>query len=137
MTNASIKSLLSVALLTLGAAVITACGSDEVPSGAVAKVGDEEISQEEFDKWLRTAVSGQAQGGPAVVPDPPEFTKCVAAKKKAPVPKGQKKPTDAALKKQCKTEFDTLKREVMQFLIQAEWVQQEAAKQDIEVSDAE
>ena len=48
---------------------------------------------------------------------------------------GQAKQTDAALKKQCKTEYDTLKREVMQFLIQAEWVQQEADKRDIEVSD--
>ena len=53
------------------------------------------------------------------------------------MPKGQKKPTDDALKKQCKTEYDTLKREVMQFLIQAEWVQQEAADQDIKVTDKE
>ena len=53
------------------------------------------------------------------MPDPPDFTKCVAAKKKPPVAKGQKAPTDAALKKQCKEEYDTLKREVMQFLIQA------------------
>ena len=53
------------------------------------------------------------------------------------MPKGQKKPTDEALKKQCKTEYDALKREVMQFLIQAEWVQQEAADQDIKVSDKE
>ena len=54
-----------------------------------------------------------------------------------PGAEGPKKPTTAALKKQCKTEYDTLKREVMQFLIQAEWVQQEAEKQDIKVSDAE
>ena len=46
-------------------------------------------------------------------------------------------PPTAQLKKQCKQEYDTLKREVMQFLIQAEWVQQEADKQDIKVSDAE
>ena len=63
------------------------------------------------------------------MPDPPDFTACVAAKAKTPVPKGQPKPTTAALKKQCKTEYDTLKREVMQFLIQAEWVEQEADKQ--------
>ena len=42
-----------------------------------------------------------------------------------------------ALKKQCKSEYDALKREVMQFLIQAEWVQQEAADQDIKVTDAQ
>jgi foldase protein PrsA len=137
MNYASIKSLLSAGLLTVGAAAIVACGSsDSVPSGAVATVGDEEITQEEFDKWLKTAVSGQAQGGEAVVPDPPQFTKCVAAKKDAPVPKGQEKPSDAALKKQCQQEYDTLKREVMLFLIQAEWVEQEAAEQGVEVSDA-
>lgn len=135
MNHASIKSLLSAALLTLGAAAVVACGSDSVPSGSVAKVGDEEITQEEFDKWLNTAVSGQAQGAAAVVPDPPDFTKCVAAKKKA-IPKGQKQESDAALKRQCEQEYDTLKREVMLFLIQAEWVEQEAEEQGVEVSDA-
>jgi foldase protein PrsA len=108
-----------------------------VPSGAVAQVGDETITQQEFDKWLAIAVKGQGGGASAAVPDPPDFEKCVAAKKKTPVPKGQKKPTDEALKKQCKTEFDGLKREVMQFLIQAEWVQQEAEQQDIKISDKE
>ena len=137
MNYASFKSLLSAAFLTLGAAAVIGCGSsDSVPSGSVAKVGDEEITQEEFDKWLKTAVSGQAQGAATVVPDPPEFTKCVAAKKDAPLPKGQKQQPDAALKKQCEQEYDTLKREVMLFLIQAEWVEQEAEEQGVEVSDA-
>ena len=137
MNHTSFKSLLSAALLTLGAAVVVACGSgDDVPSGSVAKVGDEEIAQEEFDKWLKTAVSGQAQGAATVVPDPPDFKKCVAAKKEAPLPKGQKQQSDAALKKQCEQEYDTLKREVMLFLIQAEWVEQEAEEQGVEVSDA-
>jgi foldase protein PrsA len=136
MNYASIKSLLSAGLLTVGAAAILACGSESVPSGSVAKVGDEEITQEEFDKWLKTAVSGQAQGAATVVPDPPEFTKCVAAKKDAPLPKGQKQQSEAALKKQCEQEYDTLKREVMLFLIQAEWVEQEAEEQGVEVSDA-
>jgi foldase protein PrsA len=136
MNYASIKSLLSAGLLTIGAAAIVACGSESVPSGSVAKVGDEEISQEEFDKWLKTAVSGQAQGTTTAVPDPPDFTKCVAAKKDAPLPKGQKQQSEAALKKQCEQEYDTLKREVMLFLIQAEWVEQEAEEQGVEVSDA-
>jgi foldase protein PrsA len=136
MTHAFKKSILALAVAALGAAAITGCGND-VPSGAVAKVGDATITQDEFDKWLATAAKGNAQGGTAVVPDPPDYTKCVAAKGKTPVPKGQKKPTDEALKKQCKSEYDSLKREVMQFLIQAEWVQQEAAEQDIKVTDKE
>lgn len=136
MNRAFTKSLLALAAAALGVFAIAGCGND-VPAGAVAKVGDATITQDEFEKWLNTAAKGNAQGGTAAVPDPPEFTKCVAAKKKTPVPQGQKKPSDAALKKQCKTEYDALKREVMQFLIQAEWVQQEAADKDVKVSDKE
>jgi foldase protein PrsA len=136
MTRAFTKLLLPLAALTVGLVVLAGCGND-VPSGAVAKVGDSTITQEEFDKWLATAAKGNAQGGTAAVPDPPDYEKCVAAKAKTPVPKDQKKPTDDALKKQCKSEYDALKKEVMQFLIQAEWVQQEAADQDIKVTDAQ
>jgi foldase protein PrsA len=135
-THAVTKSLLSLSAAALGVVAFAGCGND-VPTGAVAKVGDSTITQDEFDKWLEIAVKGQGQGGAAAVPDPPDFKKCVAAKKKTPVPKGQERPGDAALKKQCKTEFDGLKREVMQFLIQAEWVQQEADAQDINISDKE
>src|SRR5215213_8894713 len=138
MTRAFIKSLIALAAATLGLAVLAGCGND-VPAGAVAKVGDSTITQDEFDKWMTIAVRGQSQqqGGQAAVPEPPDFEKCVTAKSKQPVPKGQKKPTKDALKKQCKSEYDTLKREVMQFLIQGEWVQQEAAKRGVEVKPAE
>jgi foldase protein PrsA len=134
MTHALKKSSLALVAAALGLAAFAGCGND-LPSGAVAQVGDSTISKDEFEKWLKTAARGNAQAGTAVAPDPPEFTKCVAAKQKTPVPKGQKKPTEAALKKQCKTEYDALKREVMQFLIQAEWVQQEAEDQGIKVTD--
>ena len=134
MARITLKLLIPLALTAAAAALVSACGND-VPPNAVAKVGDETITQDEFDKWLNTAVKSSAQGGTAVVPDPPDFTKCVAAKKKAPAAEGQKEQTDSALKKQCKTEYDTIKRQVMQFLIQAEWVQQEAEQRDITVSD--
>jgi foldase protein PrsA len=136
MIRAFTHSLLTLTAAALGVVAIAGCGND-VPAGAVAKVGDSTVTQDEFDKWLAIAVKGQGQGGTAAVPDPPDFTNCVAAKKKTPVPKGQERPSDEALKKQCKTEFDNLKREVMQFLIQAEWVQQEAEEQDIKITDKE
>jgi foldase protein PrsA len=139
MTRAFTHSLLAVAALVLGAAILAGCGND-VPTGAVAKVGDSTITQDEFDKWMSIAVRGQSQqqgGAAAAVPAPPDFEKCVAAKQKQPVPQGQKKPTEEALKKQCKSEYDTLKREVMQFLIQGEWVQQEADKRGVEVKPAQ
>jgi foldase protein PrsA len=137
MTHA-FKPLLAFALVALTALAVTACGGDDVPTGAVAQVGDETISQDDFDKWLKTAAMGQgAQGGSTAVPDPPDYTKCVAAKEKAPAPQGQEKPSKATLKKQCKSEYDALKTQVMQFLIQAAWVQQEAEKQDVKVSEKE
>jgi len=138
MTRAFIKSLIALTAATLGLAVLAGCGND-VPAGAVAKVGDSTITQDEFDKWMTIAVRGQSQqgGGAAAVPEPPDFEKCVAAKAKTPVPKGQKKPSEDALKKQCKTEYDTLKREVMQFLIQGEWVEQEAEQRGVKVKEAE
>jgi foldase protein PrsA len=137
MTRAFTHTLLALAAAALGLVALAGCGNS-VPAGAVAKVGDSTITQDEFDKWMTIAVKGQSQqGGQAAVPEPPDFEKCVAAKSKTPVPQGQKKPTEDALKKQCKSEYDQLKQDVMQFLIQGEWVQQEAAERGIEVKPAE
>ena len=135
MARITLKFLLPLAL-TGAAVAFVACGND-VPPGAVAKVGDTEITQDQFDKWLAIATKGQAQSGQGTELDAPEFTKCVAAKKKAPTPSGQGKQTDAALKKQCKTEYETIKSQVMRFLIQAEWVTQEAEKRNVEVKPAQ
>jgi foldase protein PrsA len=134
MRHASLKTLCALAVTGLGAAVVAGCGND-VPPNAVAKVGDSVITQDEFDKWMTTAAEGQPGGGP--VPDPPDFNRCVAQKKKMPVAKGQERPSDSQLKKQCEEQFDQLKTQVMQFLIQAEWVQQEAEEQGVEVSEKE
>ncbi len=130
------RPLLATACLTVAAAIVAGCGA-EVPSNSVAKVGGDTITKTEFNKWLKTAAMGQSQGGPAVVPDPPNYTNCVAQRQKQPAQKGAPKPSAAQLKTQCKQEFDRLKGEVMQFLIQAQWVQQEAEQRDVEVSDAE
>jgi foldase protein PrsA len=131
-------SIFALATAVLGLVALSGCGNS-VPAGAVAKVGDSTITQNEFDKWMNIAVKGQSQapGGAAAVPEPPDFESCVEAKKKTPVPKGQQKPSDADLKKQCKSEYDKLKTEVMQFLIQGEWVQMEADKRGIELKPAE
>ena len=126
MTQSAIKParLLSVTALAV-AAVVAGCGNS-VPSNSVAKVGDTTITKKEFDRWLKNAAMGQQQGGQAAIPDPPNYEKCVGALKKAPQPKGARKPRDADLKKQCRQQYDQLKNEVMQFLIQAQWVQQAA-----------
>jgi len=130
------RPFIATACLTVAAAIVAGCGAD-VPSNSVAKVGGDTITKAEFNKWLKTAAMGQSQGGQAVVPDPPNFTRCVEQHQKQPAQQGAPKPSPAQLKTQCKQEFDRLKGEVMQFLIQAQWVQQEAEQRDVEVSDAE
>jgi parvulin-like peptidyl-prolyl isomerase len=128
--------LACAAVAALGASVVAGCGND-VPAGSVAKVGDATIQKADFDKWLKSAAQGNAQGGAASVPDPPNYKNCVAAKQQQAAPQGSKKPSTAALKKQCAQEYGQLKGDVMQFLIQAQWVQQEAKDRGIKVSDQE
>src|SRR5215212_5935203 len=119
------------------AALIAGCGAD-VPANGVAKVGDTVITKDQFNHWLNAAAHGSAAPGSNVtVPDPPDFKKCVANQAKQPVAKGAKKPTAAQLKTQCKQQYDALKQQVMQFLVSAEWIQQEADKQDVKVSEKE
>src|SRR4051794_30781208 len=119
------------------AALIAGCGNDVPPNG-VAKVGDTVITKDQFNHWLNAAAHGSAApGSNPTVPDPPNFTKCIAAQAKQPVPKGAKKPTDAQLKTQCKQQYDALKQQVMQFLVSAQWIQDEADKQGVKVSDKE
>ena len=132
--------------LVVPALVLAACGGDNVPGNAVAKVDDELITKKDFDHWMNVAAisaQGPAQGGAAApkaqIPDAPEYTKCVANKMKtAPKPaKGQPKPKEADFKAQCKQEYEGLRDQVMQLLIQNEWVTGEAAEQNVKVSDAE
>lgn len=136
-----IRPVLALGAVFLALAV-SACG-DAVPEGDVFDVDGTTTSQETFDRWLKiAAVSAAGQGAdPAkvVIPDPPNFTRCVADKKKnAPEPvKGQPKPTEAQFKQQCQQQYDQLRDQVMTFLIRAEWLNQEAEEQGIEVSDAE
>jgi foldase protein PrsA len=134
--NSLTKLACLAALSGLGAFAVAGCGND-VPPNAVAKVGDSVIKKADFDRWLKTAAMGQAQGGQAAVPDPPDYSACVASLEKQPLPKGSTKPSAGALKKQCRQQYDQLKGQVMQFLIQAQWVQQEASARDVKVSDAE
>ena len=112
--------------LALTALVVTGCGSG-VPADSVATVDGTSIKKSEFEHWLSVASKQQAVSGQtAVVPDPPNYTKCVAALQKVPVAKGQAKPSAAALKSQCEQQYEGLKQQVMQFLVQSEWLLKEA-----------
>jgi foldase protein PrsA len=127
------------------ATALSACGgSSGIPSNAVVKVGSTPITKETFGHWLAVAAASSAATAAAtapkpVVPDPPNFTACVAHfQATAPKPaKGQPKPTEAQYKAQCAQEYTALKQQVLGFLISANWVIGEAGDQGVKVSDAE
>jgi foldase protein PrsA len=130
-----------VAALALG---VSACGGG-LPGNSVATVGDQTIKHDTFDHWMRIITISQAsQTNPnaaktVAVPDAPDFQKCVAQKKKtAPKPaKGQPETTDAQFKTQCKQQYDQFKTEVLGFLIRSTWLDQEATKMNVKVTDKE
>jgi foldase protein PrsA len=136
--------------LALGALLpvlaLAACGGSgpSVPGNAVARVGDQSITKDQFQHWMQVAaISTAGQSGTkakdVAVPDPPDYQQCVAAKKKtAPKPaKGQPATTDAQYKQQCQQEFNSLRDQVMSFLISASWIQQEAGAEGVKVTDQE
>jgi foldase protein PrsA len=125
------RKLLSVlALPVLAAALLVAgCGGGGVPSDSVATVDGTSIKKTDFNHWLAVAARQSVPPGSTAtpaVPDPPNYTNCVATLQKQPVPKGQKKPSADALKAQCEQQYNGLKTQVMQFLIQSQWLLKEA-----------
>jgi foldase protein PrsA len=139
MSRVSHKLVCALAAAGLGAIALSGCGGDgeSVSSDDVARVGDTVIEKSDFDKWLRINTRSQGGAGPSVVPDPPKFTRCVEAKRQVPQAKGQGKPSSDQLKRLCKQEYEQLKRSVMRFLIEAQWIQQEAEAQNVKVSESE
>jgi foldase protein PrsA len=134
MTKA-VRIFMALCALAVTAAVAVGCGG--VPGNAVAEVDGSTIDKAEFSHWLN--VASKSSGTNSTVPDAPNFTKCVAAKRKStPKPaKGQPKTTDEQLKKQCKSEYDSLRNQVVGLLVSYKWIQGEADKQGIKVTDAE
>ena len=126
---------------------LAACG-DSIPGNAVVRVGDETIERTEFQRWMQIAAvstqglqqqEGENENAEVVVPRPPDFAQCVADKREnAPEPaEGQPTPTAAQFKQQCQQEYETLRDQVLQFLISAEWILGEAADQGVRVTQEE
>jgi foldase protein PrsA len=123
--------------------VLSACGGGGVPGNAVVKIGDDPIKTTEFDHWLQVAATSQQQQtgatGKVVLPDPPNYTACIANKKKTATKpaKGQPNPTDATYKTQCQQEYAGLRDQVMQFLISSAWIEGESHDRGVKVSDTD
>ncbi|HWI74021.1 MAG TPA: peptidyl-prolyl cis-trans isomerase [Baekduia sp.] len=125
--------------------VLSACGGGggSVPGNAVVKIGSDPIKTTEYDHWLKVAATTQAQQagatGAVSIPDPPNFQKCIAQKKKTATKpaKGQPNPTDATYKTQCQQEYNALRDQVMQFLISSAWIEGESADRGVKISDTD
>jgi len=139
------RALLPACAVALTVLVLSACGN-AIPGNAVAVVEDEgPITKQRFDKWARIAAAslrppaseGQPQP-PVVVPTPPDFTDCVRQlRAQTPTPQGQRPTPDDQLRQQCRQQYETLRDEVMEFLLSAQWIEGEAQEQGVEVSQRE
>jgi foldase protein PrsA len=122
---------------------LSACGDSGVPGNAVVDIGGDTIKTTAFDHWLGVAAkSQQTQTGATaatVIPDPPDYTKCIANKKKTATKpaKGQPTPTDKTYKTQCAQEYGSLRDQVMQFLITSAWIEGESADRGVKLSDSD
>lgn len=139
MTKTSSRIVLALSAFFVLALALTACGSssNSIPSDAVAQVDGTPITKANYERWAAiTAKSAGGTGGSAVVPDPPAYTKCVAELRKTQKPvKGQPKPSTATLVAQCKRLNTQLVQQTMATLIQSQWIEAEAKKQGVSVSD--
>jgi hypothetical protein len=90
------------------------------------------ITQAAFNHWMYVAAesqSSQTPGAPVIVPDPPEYTNCVAqVRKKLPSFKNK---SDETLVADCRQLFQSLSSQVMDFLIKADWIQADGARHGI------
>jgi foldase protein PrsA len=124
---------------------LAACGGGGIPGNAVVQVGGNPITKATYEHWLSVAAASSSAAAPGqtapkpVIPDPPNYTACIAhLEATAPKPaKGQPKPTAAQLKTQCEQQNKALQQQVLGFLISSAWVLGEAESQGVHVSDAE
>jgi foldase protein PrsA len=126
--------MLSVGAALLGATAVSGCGGgdgggDGLPDDAVAQVGDSVITESDFETALKLA-TGRGH-------DPRDYAACVAGKQQPTSETGGTQQTDAQLEKQCRDEYETIKSNVMDYLIRAEWTRKEAEARGIVVDDAE
>jgi foldase protein PrsA len=119
---------------------ISACGGG-IPGDAVVQVGGTPIAKTTFAHWMGIAAASGASSStekPAV-PEPPNYTTCVAHLAKiAPKPtKGQPPLTTKQFKTECATQYKSLQSEVLGFLISSQWVLGEASSLGVKLTDAE
>jgi foldase protein PrsA len=103
------------------------------PDERVAQVGAVAISRADFDHWFAAASHAQFQRPMELVA--PGYERCTAAKQKLRAAKGWRKLDERELRARCARDHHEVRRQAMQFLVQSQWVEQEAVSRGIAVSE--
>jgi foldase protein PrsA len=141
--------VLPAVFMAVASALLAGCGSG-LSGDVVAKVGNMSITKAMFDQELANtegeAKKGSEEGGSKpVVPDPPNYTACIAHLQATEPPpfKGTPGPTRAELKASCEAQYRNIQAQrknaphmVMAFLIEQEQTLIEAREQGVHVSEA-
>jgi len=111
-------------------------GSSSIPAEDVAVVDGTPITTASFEHWLQVLTySNAAQaGGAPVVPDPPDFTNCIAEAHKIAKLSHE---TTQRLKNDCEELLASDTGQTMDFLIKNVWLERAAAAAHIDPSAAE
>jgi hypothetical protein len=118
---------LALVLLSISAVLAVGCGGDDqLPDDSVAKVGDTVITKADFER-ARTRGANDGAGDVAA---------CVA-EKQAAGNNGSAKLPKRELEALCQREARRIRDAVLDALIKAEWVRQEARARGIAVTSAE
>ena len=126
--NRIVRLSLALGAIFVAVVAVSACGS-AIPGNSVAVVSGVPISNQTLAHWGYVAAVGEAEsspGSPVIVPDPPNYTKCMAALKKiapASIPASE-------LKTACESQF----AQTMEYLVRSYWVQGQAAKEGVSVT---
>jgi len=120
----------------------TTAPSDAGGNGAVvAQAGDQAIAQAQFDRALRSRLTGISPlaptGGTPIVLDPPDYARCVAAlRKQLGAAEGSSSTPRATLRANCAAQTRQARAQVLSTLIQQAWIAQQAKEAGVEAPAA-
>jgi len=139
----TLRILLALGAFFVAAIGFAACGGDDdgdVPGNAVATVDGDPITKADYDHWfeINARQSSSLGSGDPVIPDPPDYTRCIAALRRQQArARTRTRPSDRTLRTQCRTLHEQISQQTMALLIQSRWIELEADELDVSVSDAE
>lgn len=134
------RKLAALAAFFVVGGAVAGCGSS-VSGNAVANVAGNPITVQAYNHWMYVAAKGQAaqaaQQGltePVIVSNSPtDFTSCMKAIRAGIA--ALRTASESTLKTDCKDVFTQDNNEVMAYLIQGYWIQAEAYKQGVRLSN--